>query len=90
MRRILSVALVFLAASIESALAQTYPSRPITMMVPFPPAARPSLPSYCHSHSPSPSLDRTTPARRRGRPIYYPQRYPAVARVYAFAALSMA
>jgi tripartite-type tricarboxylate transporter receptor subunit TctC len=37
MRKILSVALVFLAASIASALAQTYPSRPITMMVPFPP-----------------------------------------------------
>src|SRR5262249_59560148 len=37
MRKILSVALVFLAASIASALAQTYPSRPITIMVPFPP-----------------------------------------------------
>ena len=37
MRKILSVGLVFLAASIASALAQTYPSRPITMMVPFPP-----------------------------------------------------
>jgi len=36
MRKILSIALVFLA-SIASALAQTYPSRPITMMVPFPP-----------------------------------------------------
>ena len=42
----------------------------------------PSLPSYCHS----PSLDRTTPVRRRGRPICYPQRYPAVARVCTFAA----
>jgi tripartite-type tricarboxylate transporter receptor subunit TctC len=37
MRKILSIALVFLAASIASALGQTYPSRPITMMVPFPP-----------------------------------------------------
>jgi tripartite-type tricarboxylate transporter receptor subunit TctC len=37
MKKFLSVALPFLAASIASALAQTYPSRPITVIVGFPP-----------------------------------------------------
>ncbi len=37
MKKFLSVALPFLVASIASALAQTYPSRPITVIVGFPP-----------------------------------------------------
>jgi tripartite-type tricarboxylate transporter receptor subunit TctC len=37
MKRFFSVVLVFLAMSIVSALAEIYPSRPITIVVPFPP-----------------------------------------------------
>jgi len=36
MRKLLSFALPFLAAGIVSAVAETYPSRPITIVVPFP------------------------------------------------------
>jgi tripartite-type tricarboxylate transporter receptor subunit TctC len=37
MKRFFSVVLVFLATSVVSALAEIYPSRPITIVVPFPP-----------------------------------------------------
>src|SRR5437667_6267601 len=37
MKRRCAVALAVLAASLTGAVAQTYPSRPITMIVPFPP-----------------------------------------------------
>ena len=37
MRALCSLAFAFLLATIATALAQTYPSRPITMIVPFPP-----------------------------------------------------
>jgi tripartite-type tricarboxylate transporter receptor subunit TctC len=36
MKKRLSIALAFLAASIATAVAETYPSRPITIIVPFP------------------------------------------------------
>jgi hypothetical protein len=36
MRKLISIALAFLVASIVTAVAETYPSRPITIVVPFP------------------------------------------------------
>src|SRR5260221_39885 len=36
-KSVLALTLAFLAASLTSARAQTYPSRPITMIVPLPP-----------------------------------------------------
>jgi tripartite-type tricarboxylate transporter receptor subunit TctC len=36
MRKLLAIAIAILAASISTAAAETYPSRPITIVVPFP------------------------------------------------------
>jgi hypothetical protein len=47
-RSILAVAVVALVASIGGAAAQTYPSRPITMIAPFP-----GLPTRSRAFSPS-------------------------------------
>ena len=36
MKTLLSIALAFLATAIAPAVAQTYPSRPVTIIVPYP------------------------------------------------------
>ena len=73
-RRILQLAAgaAALPAMSRLARAQAYPSRPITMVVPFAAAGRPtrsraSWPSGCGRRSASPSSSRTRPARRHDR-----------------------